>query len=120
MINSEGLEIVKRGMACEQLINEYTESPPVCTFSISLLRPMYNLRCQILRRATKCKSPFPIFESFREPKISNLDVPVPVDKQVLWFEIAVDHGMLMHVGECEQYFSGVEKGYIIGKAAVLA
>lgn len=77
--------VVEGWESCEHLMNKAAQAPPIDINSMALL-PDY-LRCQILRSATDCECfLLAACQDFREPKISQLDVPALIDYDIFWFE----------------------------------
>lgn len=68
----------------------------------------HNLRCQIIRRPTKCPSLIGHF--FGKAEIDNFNVSLGGDEDIFGFEVAVDDVLGVEVFEGEDYLSGVELG----------
>ena len=65
-------------------------------------------RRKVIRRAAK--RPCDVGNLFRKPKISNLEVAVSIEQQVLRLQISVDDVHAMEIVKRECNFSGVELG----------
>ena len=77
---------------------------PINRFVVSL-RGHY-FRRQIVRRAAK--SPCNIRYVFCKAEIGNLDMPVSVEEQIFWLQVAINDVQSMQIIECKSNFSGVE------------
>ena len=73
-----------------------------------------NLGSEVVGCTTK--SPGNIRNLLGKSKISNFEMPVSVQEQVLWLEIAVDDVHAVEIVQCQCDFGSVEFGYRIGEA----
>jgi hypothetical protein len=69
------------------------------------------------RRERRC---LPINHPLCETKISDLDVSIRVEEEVLWFEITIDDILAVEVLECEHDLSSKETGHLVGETTRLA
>lgn len=95
-------------------VGEVDSVLPIDGFVITLGR--HNFGCEIIW--SSAQSPGDIRHLFRESKIRNLKMSVSVEKQIFWFEIAVDDVVGVEVIESERDLSSVELGHRIRKALV--
>lgn len=72
-----------------------TSHVPVHRFVVSLVR--HDLWCKVVGRTTK--RPCLVRHSFREAKVRDLEVSMPVEQQVFWFQVAVYNVALVQVFE---------------------
>jgi len=70
----------------EHLKDEDAESPPVYCFSVAFT--LDDLGGKVLGCSTE--GPRSVLDLFGKPKISNLDMAVPVEQEVFRFEVTVD------------------------------
>jgi hypothetical protein len=73
-----------------------------------------NLWCQVVRGTAQC--PRLVRDPLGKAKVSNLQVAVAVQKEVLGFQVSVDDIPLVQVLQGQRDFGGVELGYRIGEA----
>ena len=78
-------------------------------------RPHYHLRRQILRRPTKRIRDL-IPQQLRQPKVSQLYIPIITYQDILRFEIPIEHAALMQVPKGESDLSSVKLGSLLGEA----
>ena len=85
---------------------------PIDTFVVALGAD--NLRSEIIGRATQ--SPGNVRNLLGKPKIGNLEMPMSVQEQILWLEIAVDDVHAVKIVQCQCDLCGIEFGYRVGEA----
>jgi hypothetical protein len=88
------------------------ENPPIDALVVAL--GTNNLRREVIRRTTK--SPGDVRNLLGESKISNLEMPMSVQEQVLGLEIAVDDVHAVEVVQCQCDLCSIEFGYRVGEA----
>lgn len=72
--------VVERREPRKHLKDQNTECPPIDT---QVMTDTHNyFGCEIFWGSTKCKSS--VFYSFGKTKVSNFEVPISGDQQVLW------------------------------------
>ena len=54
---------------------------------------------------------------FAETKVDHLDVPVPVQQEILQLQVPVDDASLVEVAQGTDYLRGVEPGSILGESS---
>ena len=85
--------VVERGHAGDKLKDEDTERPPVGSTVVALLQD--DLRCEVLWCAAKrvCLAAWGHF--LGKAKISDLEVALGVDQQVLWLQVTAPAASLL-------------------------
>lgn len=78
------------------LVDENTQSPPIHCLSMSLIQN--NLRSNVLWCSTDGKSSA-LSQNLGEPKISQLQIPIISDQQILRLEISEDDVLAMQIFE---------------------
>ena len=53
-----------------------------------------------------------VVDSLRKAEIGNLDVPLLIDQQILWLQVAVHDAARMQVLQRQHNFGGVEPGNV--------
>ena len=75
-------------------------------------------RCHYLRRKVigcSTQSPSDIRHLLREPKVCDLEMTMPIQQQVLGFEISIDNVLRMQIVERQSDLCGVKFGYRVWK-----
>jgi hypothetical protein len=109
---------ISSGVPRQQLVDKYAQRPPIRTLAVSLLRPHYDLGCQVLGCAAEGECAI-IGQFLSKPKIGDLHVSLAVDQQVLWLQVAIHDVLLMHVADGQQDLADIEHGHVIAKPPVL-
>lgn len=104
LVDDQGIVISEGVDACYHLIDEHAQRPPVHWLPVSLI--LQDLRSQVLRRPAQSKRP--ILNRLGKAKISQLEVPIGGDEDVLWLQVAVDDVAGVQVLEDADDVRGVE------------
>ncbi len=88
------------------------EYVPIYRLVVAFRRDYFGRK--IVRRSTQ--RPRDVRDFFGEPKISDFQVAMPVEQQVLWFQVPVDDVPGVEIVESQRNLRGVELGYGIREA----
>lgn len=111
LINSHCIVITEGINSSMHLINEYSESPPIDCFSMSLVEN--NFRCNVFRCSTYCESST-FIQNLCETKICKFEISIVSNQQILRFEIPKDNVLGVQVFETTSYSGGI-KFALIGR-----
>lgn len=112
------IRVVKGRYADDHLVDEDAECPPVESFVVSAAHD--HLRREILGRAAERVRLLTVsLHNLGQTEVSQHNVAVVVQKNVLWLEIAVDYITLVQVAEGQGDLRGVELGLRLGEALLL-
>lgn len=81
--------------ASDHFVEEDAKGPPIGRLAVALVEE--DLRREIFGRATHRERP--IFNDFGEAEISDFEVAVLAEQKVLWFQVAVDNVLRVHMLE---------------------
>ena len=95
------------------------EAPPIGSFVVA--DSLDNLRCNVLwRSAVRVSPPHSLHTLLRQTEIGDLDVPIGVQKHILWLKIAIDDTVLVEAAHGLNELRSVEAGTPLAELLVFA
>mmetsp|Transcript_14324 Transcript_14324/g.58328 ORF Transcript_14324/g.58328 Transcript_14324/m.58328 type:complete len:390 (+) Transcript_14324:2365-3534(+) len=107
-----GVLVGERGQTGDHLVHEDAERPQVHRAIVPASTD--NLRRDVIWRSAH-RVRLLLGNLLGEAVVHNLDVPVPVEQQVLGLEVAVHDALRVHVLQREHHARGVEPAPVLGK-----
>mmetsp|Transcript_5636 Transcript_5636/g.19155 ORF Transcript_5636/g.19155 Transcript_5636/m.19155 type:complete len:272 (-) Transcript_5636:356-1171(-) len=116
LVDAQWVLVVEGRVPREHLEDEDARGPPVHRLAVPLAQD--DLRGEVLRGAAQ--RPCPVLHLLGKAKVSDLDVPLGVEEQVLRLEVPIDHRHGVQVLEGEHDLRRVEARRVVWEAPSLA